>query len=574
VCFLRSLTLPARRAPLFAAIVLLGSVCSAEEFRPLFDGHDLKGWQVITAPPQGGFTDHWKIVNGVLTCGPGGNWLAADGEYENFEIKLEFRLARGGNSGVLLRCPLEGHPSTDGMEIQLLDDPAPEYAALKPYQYCGSLYGVEPAKRGATKPAGEWQSMTVLCDGTHVRVTLNDMVVVDTDTSKHADKLAEHPGLKRTRGHVGLQYHSTHVAFRNVAIRELPSAAKTSSTSESPVEKMPGLERSLVVSGQGYFPVALRLADGRIAVVLRGGAPHLGIKGRLDMVFSSDEGKSWTQPSVVVDSPADDRNPAFGQAADGALVVGFWRTESYDDQGHWEVKSTKPRTTWVTRSIDGGQSWQQPTQIDVSDIGLGSPYGRIVTMPDGAMLMAIYGGTAARDGQPTDPYRNHSYVYRSTDSGRTWARISEIGNEKVQQVNETSLLRLPSGKLLAALRDRGGNVCLASSTDGGHTWSNTTKVTPVGVHPADLCLLADGRVLMTVGDRLQGFGVRAMGFGPDEMPQWENRRVLVDDSRSADCGYPSSVLLRDGRVLTVYYSTAVKEHPEWRVHCGAVTYRP
>jgi hypothetical protein len=336
---------------------------------------------------------------------------------------------------------------------------------------------------------------------------------------------------------------------------------------------MPGLERSLVVSGQGYFPVALHLADGRIAVVMRGGALHLGIKGRLDMVFSSDEGKSWTEPSVVVDSPADDRNPAFGQAADGALVVGFWRTETYDDQGKWEVKSKRPMSTWVTRSIDGGQSWQQPTQIDVSDIGLGSPYGRIVTMPDGAMLMAIYGGTAARYGQPPDPWRNHSYVYRSTDSGRTWARISEIGEGRMQW-NETSLLRLPSGKLLAAVRSRGGDVYLAHSTDGGSTWSSTTQITPVKVHPADLCLLADGRVLMTVGDRLQRYGVRAIVFGQDEMPQWDERRVLVDDSRSADCGYPSSVLLRDGRVLTVYYSTAVSEHPDWRVHCGAVTYRP
>jgi hypothetical protein len=233
--------------PLGAALVLLGSVCSAEEFRPLFNGHDLKGWQVITAPAYGGYTDHWKVAGGVLTCHPGGNWLAADGEYDNFELKLEFRVARGGNSGVLLRCPLDGHPSVDGMEIQLLDDAAPEYAELKPYQYCGSLYGVEPAKRGATKPAGQWQSMAILCDGPRIRITLNDSVVVDTDTTQHADKLAEHPGLKRTRGHVGLQYHSTHVAFRNVAIRELTTGKQTSSAATPSAEKLAGPRQSLIV---------------------------------------------------------------------------------------------------------------------------------------------------------------------------------------------------------------------------------------------------------------------------------------------------------------------------------------
>src|SRR5712692_5016493 len=117
----------------------------------------------------------------------------------------------------------------------------------------------------------------------------------------------------------------------------------------------PELARSLVVSGQGYFPVALRLHDGRIAVVLRGGAPHLGIQGRLDMVFSADEGKTWSKPTVVVDSPVDDRNPALGQAKDGTLVVGFWRTARYDDKGRYNPKLEKPVNTWVTRSQDGGK---------------------------------------------------------------------------------------------------------------------------------------------------------------------------------------------------------------------------
>src|SRR5437899_9802614 len=129
----------------------------------------------------------------------------------------------------------------------------------------------------------------------------------------------------------------------------------------------PSLERSLVVSGQGYFPVALRLQDGRIAVVLRGGAGHLGIKGRLDMVFSSDEGKSWTGPTLVVDSPVDDRNPALGQARDGSLVVAYFRTANYDAQGRYNPKLERPVSTWVTRSEDGGKTWGQSRPIDVSD---------------------------------------------------------------------------------------------------------------------------------------------------------------------------------------------------------------
>src|SRR5438270_11234469 len=138
----------------------------------------------------------------------------------------------------------------------------------------------------------------------------------------------------------------------------LASAILTPHARPGEPEQLPrSVERSLFVSGQGYFPVALRLHDGRIAVVLRGGAGHLGIQGRLDMVFSSDEGKNWTRPTLVVDSPVDDRNPALGQARDGSLVMAYFRTENYDAQGRYNPGLEQPVTTWVTRSEDGGKGW-------------------------------------------------------------------------------------------------------------------------------------------------------------------------------------------------------------------------
>lgn len=210
----------------------------------------------------------------------------------------------------------------------------------------------------------------------------------------------------------------------------------------------PSLERSLVVSGQGYFPVALRLQDGRIGVVLRGGAGHLGIKGRLDMVFSSDEGKTWSKPTLVIDSPLDDRNPALGQAKDGTLVIGYLRTANYDEQGRYNPNLHKPVTTWVTRSTDGGHTWSQSIPIDVTDIEWGSPYGKILTLNDGTMLMALYGGPVRAPGEQA-PDLDNSYVYRSTDHGKTWKRYATPGPK---QFNETALLRLASGKLLAAMR--------------------------------------------------------------------------------------------------------------------------
>jgi hypothetical protein len=332
----------------------------------------------------------------------------------------------------------------------------------------------------------------------------------------------------------------------------------------------PGLERSLVASGQGYFPVAQRLQDGRIAVVLRGGAGHLGIKGRLDMVFSADEGKNWTKPTVVVDSPLDDRNPAFGQAKDGALVVAYLRLAKYDDKGKYDPKLDKPDSTWVTRSEDGGKTWGKSLPIDVSDIGWGSPYGKILTLPDGTMLQALYGGPVRALGEKVADSDN-SYLYRSADNGKTWQRHATPG---LKGFNETALVRLASGKLLAAMRSVKGEVWLTDSTDDGKSWSKPKKLTPGGVHPADLLLLPDQRVLLVTGYRLDpGKGVRGLVGDKEGHFDWNKRFTLVSDATNSDCGYPSSVLLRDNRVLTVYYAVGSKDNPKWGVHCGAVTYK-
>ena len=183
----------------------------------LFNGKNLSGWQVINGQP-----DNWQVEKEILfSTGKGGGWISTTRAFSNFKLELEFRLPAGGNSGVFIRAPQEGDPAYTGMEIQLLDDYAAEYKNLKPWQYTGSIYGIQPPMQRVTKPAGTWQKILMECQGPQIKVILNDVLILDTNLIDHMNKESTHPGIKRRTGFIGLQNHSTRAEFRNIRIQEL-----------------------------------------------------------------------------------------------------------------------------------------------------------------------------------------------------------------------------------------------------------------------------------------------------------------------------------------------------------------
>src|SRR5260370_39243903 len=99
-------------------------------------------------------------------------WLGIECEYADFILRLDYRLKAAGNSGVYIRAPETGHISRVGMEIQILDDNAPQYAKLDFYQYTGSIYHVVAPTRRAGKPAEEWDSMEIRAAVRNVAVSL------------------------------------------------------------------------------------------------------------------------------------------------------------------------------------------------------------------------------------------------------------------------------------------------------------------------------------------------------------------------------------------------------------------
>jgi hypothetical protein len=187
-------------------------------YRSLFNGRDLSGWEGATSDAA----DCWKVEDDLLLCtGKKGPWLRSNEQVGDFNLRLEYKLKPGGNSGVYVRVPKNGNHHTKGkpaenpagVEIQILDDAAERYKSLKDYQYTGSVYAVAAAQKRVAKPAGEWNTLEINCQGPDYRITHNGVMILNATA-------AEFPELNNRllQGYLGLQNHSEEVWFRNIRI--------------------------------------------------------------------------------------------------------------------------------------------------------------------------------------------------------------------------------------------------------------------------------------------------------------------------------------------------------------------
>lgn len=190
-----------------------------EGFKPVFNGKDLTGW--------GGPVENYEVKDGALVCKPGkGGTIYTKEEYDDFAVRLEFRLPPGGNNGLAIRYPGSGDTAYAGMcELQVMDDSEAEkkYGKLDPRQFHGSAYGMVAPHRGHLRPVGEWNFQEVTVQGSRIKVELNGFVILDADLGKVTEFLGgrPHPGKDRTSGHFGFAGHNDPVAFRNVRIKRL-----------------------------------------------------------------------------------------------------------------------------------------------------------------------------------------------------------------------------------------------------------------------------------------------------------------------------------------------------------------
>lgn len=305
---------------------------------------------------------------------------------------------------------------------------------------------------------------------------------------------------------------------------------------------------------QGQFPVLARGHGDELGCVYRVGGGHYGLSATIATSASSDGGRTWSAPRDVAPRGGDSRNPAFGiigaSPGEARWLAAYWEAgvRAYPD-GRWKIPDAVdgPDDTFVVTSSDRGETWTDKRAVRSTLLGWVSPFGRIVTLADGTLLMAGYGPPKGA----SSPVPFDAIVLRSRDGGATWGDDSRV----LAKGSEMSLCPISATEIVACVRRHVGDTVILRSDDGGYSWSEPSVVTRTDEHPGDLCVLrTTGHLLLTFGRRRRPIGCGAL-VSRDRGVTWDVDRevMLAGDGVGNDVGYPSTVQLDDSTLVTAMY---------------------
>lgn len=315
----------------------------------------------------------------------------------------------------------------------------------------------------------------------------------------------------------------------------------------------------------------IALQNGDLLIMTREGTEHISDDGDVVMLRSRDGGRTWGERQVIAGIPHHDEREGCGlQLRDGTIIVGVFYNALYRPDGTYLPNAERERRladrskhhlgAYIITSRDNGRTWSKPQDVDTKGMpfrSLEGPTDAPIEMPDGSIVMGVIGYSPGGDAG-----NRSAVLIRSGDQGRTWEYVSTMASDpggKLGGFMEPGIVRTKTGRIIAALRNHGTDhaIYVTHSDDGGKTWSPVKATAMIG-HPVDLIQLRDGRIMATYGIRpgrhTTPGGVRAC-FSRDNGETWDIQAEVAirSDFMNWDIGYPESLQLADGRVLTVYY---------------------
>lgn len=343
-------------------------------------------------------------------------------------------------------------------------------------------------------------------------------------------------------------------------------------------------ERYVAIDNVGGWPQITILPNGDLAMLIWPEPTHGHTVGAVGCWLSSDGGRLWKRAGTPVQNePGTNRfNHAAGIRHDGAYVafvagwnerypVGWKPDYELNRQGAAWGYFSKAKTLDPIPAVshDGGHTWKQfgvhtePRQPSGWAL---TPYGRIIQLPGNELGLIMYCDECS--------------YFTSKDGGETWQKRGEITNSRKH--TEAALIRLANGDLYAAIRTFADwHIDGFRSTDGGATWQFERELTLPMQHPGDFTVLADGRLLLSYGIRTTNRWAIEARIADPEARNWSAPLTIVDleggtdrpelFNPTRDGGYPTTVLLPDGTLVTAYYSRGMPTHN--RYHVGVVRWK-
>jgi sialidase-1 len=332
------------------------------------------------------------------------------------------------------------------------------------------------------------------------------------------------------------------------------------------------------------WPTVARTANGEILVVCSGGREsHVCPFGRVELIRSQDEGETWSFPRVLLDGPIDDRDAGLLVTSQGTILVTTFTSLAYEEYKlkskaaslsaeqrkrwlgvHQRISAEQRQQElgcWMVRSIDGGVTWS-------------SRYDSLVNSPHGPIQLSS--GQLLYPGVALWKKDRAVGVCESADDGASWSWLAGIEprpGDDLENYHELHGVEAADGRIIVQIRNHNKTnqreTLQCESTDGGRTWSKPHAIGVWGL-PSHLLRLKDGRLLMTYGHRRKPLGNQAR-VSDDNGKTWSKPMIFQGDAISGDLGYPSTVQLDDGSLLSVWYELvegsthAVLRQAKWRL---------
>ena len=306
------------------------------------------------------------------------------------------------------------------------------------------------------------------------------------------------------------------------------------------------------------WPTITRAANGDLLVVFSGDRDwHVCPWGKIFLTRSTDNGKTWSEAEVLVDTPLDDRDAGLTVLPDGTLVLAYTTSLAFDDA---KIERYKPyrehaasltpeirekwKGTWIRTSKDNGKTWGPDLKAPTT-----TPHGP-TALKNGSLIYV----------RPS--------VFASPDQGKSWEQLATIIRDpatwqsRYAFLSEQNSVEAADGRIVSLSRyaNKKGRpldnrLRQIESNDGGSTWTSPEPTKMVG-YPAHILRLQNDWLVAVYSRRISPLGERAC-ISRDGGKTWDTDREIILSNAvpqdAGDMGYPSSTQLPDGSIWTVYY---------------------